>query len=65
MRPEGAVSEFIHTRVRPGAIVEMAAPRGHFTLDAGDTPVLLLSAGIGATPLLAMLHALVQARLHA
>jgi ferredoxin-NADP reductase/MOSC domain-containing protein YiiM/ferredoxin len=59
--PEGVVSQFIHSRLRPGAIVEMAAPRGHFTLNAGDTPVLLLSAGIGATPLLAMLHALVQA----
>ena len=38
----------------------MAAPRGRFTLNAGDTPVLLLSAGIGATPVLAMLHALAR-----
>jgi ferredoxin-NADP reductase/ferredoxin len=59
--PEGVVSRFIHSRLRPGAIVDMAAPRGHFTLNVAETPVLLLSAGIGATPLLSMLHALVQA----
>jgi len=59
--PAGVFSAFMHTRVRPGAVVEISAPRGRFTLDAGETPVLLLSAGIGATPVLAMLHALVQA----
>lgn len=36
----------------------MSAPRGSFTLGSGDGPVVLLSAGVGATPLLAMLHAL-------
>src|SRR5207248_2390070 len=35
-----------------------AAPRGTFTLEPGDSPVLLISAGVGATPVLAMLHAL-------
>jgi ferredoxin-NADP reductase/ferredoxin len=58
---EGVVSTFIHSSLRPGAVVDLAAPRGHFTLNAADTPVLLLSAGIGATPLVSMLHALVQA----
>jgi len=57
---EGGVSRFIHSQVRPGSMVDMAAPRGRFTLNDADTPVLLLSAGIGATPLLSMLHALVQ-----
>jgi len=60
--PEGVVSTFVHTTLRAGAVVEMAAPRGRFTLDTGDAPVLLLSAGIGATPVLSMLHALVAAR---
>jgi ferredoxin-NADP reductase len=39
----------------------MSAPRGRFILDNGQTPVLLLSAGIGATPVLSMLHALARA----
>jgi ferredoxin-NADP reductase len=40
----------------------VAAPRGDFTLDAGTGPVLLISAGIGVTPVLAMLHELAAAR---
>ena len=59
---DGVVSTFVHTTLRAGAVVEVAAPRGRFTLDAGDAPVLLLSAGIGVTPVLSMLHALVAAR---
>src|SRR5690349_1378673 len=54
----GAGSQFVHTRVRPGDVLEAAAPRGTFILQPGDTPVLLVSAGVGATPVLAMLHAL-------
>ena len=40
----------------------MAAPRGEFVLDDGPGPVLLISAGIGVTPVLAMLHQLAAAR---
>ena len=58
----GAASEFLHTRVRAGDLLEAAAPRGTFTLRPGQTPVLLISAGVGATPVLAMLHALAAAR---
>src|SRR5271157_42574 len=36
----------------------LSAPRGSFTLRQGERPVVLVSAGIGATPVLAMLHAL-------
>jgi ferredoxin-NADP reductase len=39
-------------------VLEAAAPRGTFILQPGDAPVLLISAGVGATPVLAMLHAL-------
>jgi ferredoxin-NADP reductase/MOSC domain-containing protein YiiM len=56
--PHGAGSEFVHTRVHTGDLLETAAPRGTFTLQPGDSPVLLISAGVGATPVLAMLHAL-------
>ena len=54
----GAGSQFVHDRVRPGDVLEAAAPRGTFILQPGDTPVLLVSAGVGATPVLAMLHTL-------
>lgn len=58
--PYGIASAFIHTGLAAGVLVEMSAPRGAFILDDGANPVLLVSAGIGATPMLAMLHALVQ-----
>jgi ferredoxin-NADP reductase/MOSC domain-containing protein YiiM/ferredoxin len=54
----GAASGYLHTRLHVGAQIEIAAPRGTFILDSTDAPVLLISAGIGATPVLAMLHAL-------
>jgi len=54
----GAASTYLHTQVRVGDLLEVGAPRGSFTLKPGDAPVVLLSAGVGATPVLAMLHAL-------
>ncbi len=56
--PNGAASTYLHQQVRVGDLVDVAAPRGNFTLKTGDNPVVLLSAGVGATPVLAMLHAL-------
>ena len=58
----GVAGAYIADRLMPGDSVEMTAPRGDFTLRPGDGPVVLLSAGIGATPVLAMLLALVAAR---
>ena len=60
--PHGAGSQFVHTRVRAGDLLDVAAPRGTFILQPGETPVLLISAGVGATPVLAMLHALAAGR---
>ncbi len=61
--PGGAASGFLQDRLQPGTTVETSAPRGTFTLDETSTaPVVLLSAGIGATPLIAMLHALVHTK---
>lgn len=54
----GVVSGWLHGHLEPGSVLEAAAPRGDFFLIDDDTPVVLLSAGIGATPVLAMLHAL-------
>jgi ferredoxin-NADP reductase/MOSC domain-containing protein YiiM len=56
---KGEASRYLHQHVRVGDLLEVSAPRGGFTLDSsGDGPVVLLGAGVGATPLLAMLHAL-------
>jgi ferredoxin-NADP reductase/MOSC domain-containing protein YiiM len=54
----GAASAYVDDVLRVGDIVHASAARGSFTLRPGDTPVVLLSAGIGVTPVLAMLHAL-------
>jgi ferredoxin-NADP reductase/ferredoxin len=56
----GAVSGHLHARIAVGDQLDVAAPRGTFTLDRTRAPVLLISAGIGATPVLAMLHALAE-----
>jgi ferredoxin-NADP reductase/MOSC domain-containing protein YiiM len=56
--PLGRVSRFLHDHVAPGDRIEVAAPRGDFVLDDGDGPVLLISAGIGVTPVMAILHQL-------
>ena len=54
----GAAGAYIDDELQVGDIVDASAARGSFTLRPGDTPVVLLSAGIGVTPVLAMLHAL-------
>jgi ferredoxin-NADP reductase/MOSC domain-containing protein YiiM len=54
----GAAGAYVDDALQVGDIVQASAARGSFTLRPGDTPVVLLSAGIGATPVLAMLHAL-------
>jgi ferredoxin-NADP reductase/MOSC domain-containing protein YiiM len=54
----GAASAYVDDELKVGDIVQASAARGSFTLRPGDTPVVLLSAGIGVTPVLAMLHAL-------
>ncbi|MFF3941789.1 MOSC domain-containing protein [Streptomyces phaeofaciens] len=54
----GTASRWLHTGVRVGDSLQAAAPRGDFTLHQGTGPVVLASAGVGVTPVLAMLHAL-------
>src|SRR5262249_37034381 len=55
---KGVASTYLRSRIKPGSNLEVSAPRGSFTLRSGDEPVVLLSGGVGATPVLAMLHAL-------
>ena len=54
----GLVSRWLHQHAEPGCVLEIAAPRGDFYLGDDAGPVVLVSAGIGVTPVLAMLHAL-------
>ena len=65
VKREGAASRYLHDRVDVGDVLDVAAPRGNFVLREGTRPVVLLSAGVGATPVLAMLHALVARAQHA
>ena len=55
---DGVASGYLHTRLAVGDQLGIAAPRGTFILDRTHAPALLISAGIGATPVLAMLQAL-------
>ncbi len=57
--PRGVASAYLIDRRGLGDVLDVSAPRGVFTLRAGEGPVALLSAGVGVTPVLAMLHALV------
>jgi MOSC domain-containing protein YiiM/ferredoxin-NADP reductase len=61
IEPNGAGGTYLREHVRVGDILDVSAPRGSFILQSGERPVVLLSAGIGATPVLAMLHALAEA----
>jgi MOSC domain-containing protein YiiM/ferredoxin-NADP reductase len=60
VKREGAASRYLHEHVKVGDILDVAAPRGSFVLHEDARPVVLISAGVGATPVLAMLHALAR-----
>jgi ferredoxin-NADP reductase/MOSC domain-containing protein YiiM len=62
IEPNGAAGSWLREHVRPGDVLDVSSPRGSFILESGEGPVVLLSAGIGATPVMAMLHALAAAR---
>jgi ferredoxin-NADP reductase len=56
--PHGVAGVYIDEKAQVGDVLDVSAPRGDFMLRQGDGPVVFLSAGIGATPVIAMLHAL-------
>jgi hypothetical protein len=56
--PHGIASTYVSTQLRTGDMLDVSEPRGAFILRGGDLPVVLLSAGVGVTPVMAMLHAL-------
>ncbi|HEX4001465.1 MAG TPA: MOSC and FAD-binding oxidoreductase domain-containing protein [Candidatus Acidoferrales bacterium] len=61
VEPNGAAGTYLREHVRVRDTLDVSSPRGSFVLQPGERPVLLLSAGIGATPVLAMLQALAEA----
>jgi ferredoxin-NADP reductase/MOSC domain-containing protein YiiM/ferredoxin len=62
VEPNGSAGTYLREHVQVGDALDVSAPRGSFILESGERPLVLLSAGIGATPVLAMLHALAAAR---
>jgi ferredoxin-NADP reductase/MOSC domain-containing protein YiiM len=61
IEPNGSGGIYLRDHIRVGDTLEVSSPRGSFILQSGERPVVLLSAGIGATPVLAMLYTLTAA----
>jgi ferredoxin-NADP reductase/MOSC domain-containing protein YiiM len=58
IEPNGAAGTYLRDHVQVGDLLDVSSPRGSFILQSGERPIVLLSAGIGSTPVLAMLHVL-------
>ncbi|HEU4404862.1 MAG TPA: pyridoxamine 5'-phosphate oxidase family protein [Polyangiaceae bacterium] len=58
--PAGLASRFLHDALAEGALASAGAPSGDFVLEPGDHPIALVSAGVGVTPMMAMLAELVR-----
>lgn len=59
--PHGLASGWLHNHAAPGTVLKVAAPAGEFFLvDHPERPVVLLSGGVGLTPMVAMLEAIVE-----
>ena len=56
--PDGVVSSFLHDQVRPGHLLDVGTPCGDVVLQEGSDPLLLISAGVGITPVAAILDEL-------
>jgi ferredoxin-NADP reductase len=54
--PPGRSSTYFHDHVAAGSVLQVRAPSGHFFLDHGEAPVVLIAGGIGITPMLSMLN---------
>ena len=62
--PAGAVSRHLHENVHEGDFINAGTPAGDFILEKSDRPVVLISAGVGVTPMVSMLHAEVDSPQH-
>ncbi|TVT49549.1 MAG: ferredoxin [Denitromonas halophila] len=54
---QGLVSRFLHDTLREGEVIEARAPAGDFVIPCDHCPLVLVSAGVGLTPMVSMLHA--------
>src|SRR2546423_15656039 len=61
IEPNSVAGTYLREHVRAGDTLDVSSPRGSFILQPGDRALLLLSAGIGPTPVPAMLPALTAA----
>lgn len=60
-KPGGKVSQYLHNSIDEGDTIELSAPAGDFTLDLNDSrPVVLISGGVGLTPMVSMMNTLVD-----
>ncbi|MFL9919123.1 pyridoxamine 5'-phosphate oxidase family protein [Paraburkholderia fungorum] len=60
VKRQGLVSSHLHAALQVGSVIEARAPAGQFTVDAAERrPAVLLAAGVGVTPMLAMLRHIV------
>ncbi len=60
LEERGIVSKYLHDSLNIGDLVEVGKPSGRFTIQASDRPIVLLSNGVGITPMIAMLEGLIQ-----
>ena len=59
--PPGLASNWLHDRAGPGTVLKVAPPAGEFFLDEKDDgPAVLLSGGVGLTPMMSMLESIVR-----
>lgn len=59
-KPGGQVSGWLHASAHPGAVLQLSEPRGELVLDDSDGPLVLISAGIGVTPMAAIVEDLAR-----
>lgn len=58
--PSGIVSTYIHDSTQEGDVIKVSAPAGDFTIYTKDTPIVLISGGVGITPMISMLNTIVE-----
>lgn len=56
----GLVSNLLHKQLQVGSLLESMSPKGEFVLSDNQRPVVLLSAGVGVTPMISMLQSIIE-----
>jgi nitric oxide dioxygenase len=60
VKSDGIVSTYLHQAVQAGDVLAVSAPAGDFVLEAKDLPVVLISGGVGLTPMVSMLNTVIE-----